>query len=207
MNRRYLRAALAAALLAPLVCAPARSTLPQNADAGSLEPDNGASALSAEETVRRWPGPARRVALLMLSKYGAPTRFGDDALVWLHNGPWEKTVAYRDGWPQYRNPEDQDYLRQVIGYRVPNDKVEPLLKFDPRVEGDQSTNELAARSDGERVNFLLLNLADDIVTETRTAEDARSFFTKTLELSAAGKSSPYMEGFLFTPPNEKTVTP
>jgi hypothetical protein len=207
MNRREVRAAVAAALLAPLVCVPARSTLPQVPDASAPEPEGRASAMSAEETVRRWPGPARRVALLMLSKYGPPTRFADESLVWLHNGPWEKTVAYRDGWPQYRAPEDQDYLRQVIGYRVPNDKVEPLLKFDPRVEADQDTNELAARSDGERVNFLLLNLADDIVTEKRTAEDARAFFAKTLELSAAGKSSPYMEGFLFTPPNEKTVTP
>jgi hypothetical protein len=45
------------------------------------------------------------------------------------------------------------------------------------------------------------------VTEKRTAANARDFRDRTLKLSSAGKSSPYMTGFQFEPPNEKTVTP
>jgi hypothetical protein len=208
MKRSDFLAIVSVGLLALLVCARAQSKLPQTPDGAAwVEPEVRAAALTAEETIKRWPAPAERVARVMLAKYGPPTRYGEDSLIWLHNGPWEKTVAYRDGWPQYKNQEEQDYLKQVIGYRVPEAKVEPILKFDPRVEVDSNTNELAARSGSERVNFLLLNLTDDIVTEKRGAEEAREFYEKTLQLAAAGKSSPYLEGFLFQPPNEKTVVP
>ncbi|MDD5303158.1 MAG: hypothetical protein PHS14_08615 [Elusimicrobia bacterium] len=195
MIRRDFQAMSAAGLLALLACACVQSKLPRTSGAGRVDAAARASAPTPEETILLWPAPAQRLAGAMLEKYGPPTRFDGDALIWLHNGPWEKTVAYRD------------HLKQVIGYRVPNDKIEPLLSFDPRVEADQNTNELSARSGSERVNFLLLNLADDIVTEKRTAAEARAFYAMTLRLEAAGKSSSYLEAFLFEPPNEKTVTP
>ena len=160
MNRLF-----TAGLLVLLLRAPAGSRLPQTADVARAETGERPPAATIDDTLKSWPEPARRSAQLMLSKYGPPTRFDDSSLVWLHNGPWEKTVAYRDGWPQYKNPDEQDYLRQVIGYRVPEDKLEAIMAFDPRVEADPSTNELAARSGSERMNFLLLNLTDDIVTE------------------------------------------
>jgi len=169
--------------------------------------EKGASGTAVDATLERWPAPARAVARAMIAAYGPPTRFDNASLVWLHHGPWEKVVAYRDGWPQSRVPEAQDYLRQVIGYRVPPDKLEGLLRFDPRIEPNPATNELAALSSSESDNFLLLNLADDIVTEKRTVANARDFRDRTKMLSSAGKSSPYTSGFLFEPPNEKTVTP
>ncbi len=193
MKRDILRAAVLGAVF---ICATAQSKLPQIPELNRAESGNDAAA--AEETLKHWPEASRLAARQMLARYGAPSRGSNDALVWLHNGPWEKTVARRDA---------MGVLEQTIGYRVPDAKVEPILKFDARVEIDQSTNELAARSGSERVNFLLLNLADDIVTEKRSAEDAKAFYAKALQLSAAGKSSQYLEGFLFEPPNEKTVTP
>jgi hypothetical protein len=197
------RAVVAVALL---ISVPALSKLPQ-IDDSFIGPEGGASGSAVEETLQRWPAPAQKVARAMIAEYGPPTRFDAISMVWLHNGPWEKTIVYRDGWPQYKVPEEQNYLRQVIGYRVPLAKLEPIMRFDPRIEADTSTNEVAARSPSEGVSFLLLNLADDIVTEKRTADNARDFFDRTLKLSSAGKSSPYMTGFLFDPPNEKTVTP
>jgi len=195
-----------AALIALLASAPAFSKLPQLEDP-SADHEKGGSGTGADRVLERWPGPARAVARAMIARYGLPTRFDDASLVWLHHGPWEKTVAYRDGWPQSKVPEEQDYLRQVIGYRVPPGKLESLMRFDARVEPNPATNELAALSSSESLNFLLLNLADDIVTEKRTVANARDFFVRTLKLSSAGKTSPYMTGFQFDPPNEKTVTP
>jgi hypothetical protein len=197
------RAIVAVALL---VSVPALSKLPQTEDA-FIGPESGAAGPAVEETLQRWPAPAQKVARAMIAEYGPPTRFDDASMVWLHNGPWEKTTVYRDGWPQTKVPEERDYLKQVIGYRVPLAKLEPIMRFDPRVEADSSTNELAARSPSEAISFLLLNLADDIVTEKRTPANARDFYDRTLRLAAAGKSSPYLTGFMFDPPNEKAVTP
>ena len=204
MNTRIVGAV---GLFALFACARAQSRLPQMPETARLEPEKEAVSPALESILANWPSSARRTAGLMLAKYGQPTRVADDELSWLHAGPWEKTVVYRDGRPHGANPVDQDHLKQTVGYRVPDDKIEPLLKFDPRVEADLRTNELAARSDNERINFLLLNLTDDIVTEKRGAEEAREFYVKTLQLSAAGKSSPYLEGLLFAAPNEQTVVP
>jgi hypothetical protein len=51
------------------------------------------------------------------------------------------------------------------------------------------------------MNFLALNLVDEIATGARSVEDARDFYSKTARLSKAGKSSAYMEGLLF--PNRR----
>lgn len=185
-------------LLALLACGPVSAKLPQ--EEAWVEPPNESTSRTPEETIRKWPETPQRLARLMIAKYGPPTRFSDDALVWLRNGPWEKTFVFRDA-------PAEDYLKQSIGYRVPPDKLEPLLRFDRRVETNTLTNELAARTGDERLNFLLLNLVDEIVTEKRGPEEASRFYDRTLRLAEAGRSSPYMAGFLFKPPNERTVTP
>ena len=197
----------AASLSALFICALAHSKLIQLPETSLADPGRAAFTRTPEDAVMLWPEPARSAALLMLVEYGPPTRSGDDALVWLHNEPWEKTVAYRDARTQGADLSAQNFLKQTIGYRVPDAKIEALRNFDPRITADQTTNELTVRSGSERVNFLLMNLADDIIMEKLTPEEARAFYLKTIRLSAAGKSSAYLEGFLFEPPNGKTVTP
>ncbi|UPT75570.1 MAG: hypothetical protein M0D55_07825 [Elusimicrobiota bacterium] len=86
-------------------------------------------------------------------------------------------------------------------------KLGDLPRFDERVAPNPDTNELTASALDERENFLLLNLADDLVTEKRGVADAQAFRDRVLRLSAAGKSSPYLAGFLFEPPNEKAIVP
>lgn len=193
MNRRAL------AVLLVVAGSSAVARLPQEADPAAPEPEARAARISVEETIQNWPAPARRNALLLLAEYGPPARFDAASLVWLRNGPWEKTVAYRDGWPQYKVPEDRDYLKQGISYRLPPERLEQIMSFDPRVEADPLTGELAARSQREGVNFLLLNLVDDIVAERMTIAQAREHLARTLQLEAAGKTSPYMLGLRFTP--------
>jgi hypothetical protein len=138
-----MKRAVFAVLAALLASAPALSKLPQ-LDESSTEPEKGASGAAVDRTLERWPAPARAAARAMIAEYGPPTRFDAASLVWLHQGPWEKTVAYRDGWPQSKVPEAQDHLRQVIGYRVPREKLEAILRFDPRVEPNPETNELCS---------------------------------------------------------------
>jgi hypothetical protein len=62
---------------------------------------------------------------------------------------------------------------------------------------DRTRNELSFRSDSEKKNFLALNLADEIISNWKDADSARQAFAEAVNLSRAGKSSPYMEGLRF----------
>jgi hypothetical protein len=156
-----------------------------------------AETRTPETVIQKWPEGARATAREMISKYGEPSRYTDGALVWFNNGPWQKTVVYSSAWPRFLGKKDKDYLEQTIAYRVPVEKVDDLKRFDRRLAVNESSGQLSSRSESEPMNFLALNLADEIVKEKRTVEDARDFYARTEKLSKAGKSSAYMSGFLF----------
>ena len=164
-------------------------------------PTEGTVASQTPETViLKWPEGARLTAGVMIAKYGEPTRWSEGALVWIANGPWEKTVVYRTAWPHFVGKRDKDYLEQTTAYKVPNGKIEDLMRFDRRLEVDAGRGMLSSRSESEAMNFLAVNLADEIATGKRSVEDARDFYTRVESLSKAGKSSAYTEGLLFPSP-------
>jgi hypothetical protein len=157
----------------------------------------GESSQKAETTIADWPESARAIARAMLQKYGEPERITDRGLLWEYNGPWRKTIAFRNASPHYRWIRDKDYLKQTIVYPIPDNKLAALARFDMRIKFDKSSGELSARSGSEALNYLALNLAQEIATDQRSVEDARAFYRKAQELSLSGKSSPYLEGFVF----------
>ena len=168
-----------------------------------------AGSLFARETsVEAWPLRSRTLVRALVEEYGIPNRLNEVEVVWYDNGPWRKTVVHRDSWSRLLGIRDNDNLEQIIGYRVPGDKIRSLKRFGRRIEFDKAGGELSSRAESQGLNYMALNLANEIITGTRTVEDARDFYRKTEELSKAGKSSPYLEGFLFTvEPNAKAVRP
>lgn len=166
-----------------------------------------AVASTAERVISSWPDLARSAARNMMAKYGKPDEVGEDALVWYGNGPWKKSIVHRRAWPHYSYMKDKDYLENTIGYAVPNDKLEDLTRFDKKLDVDQASAELSSRSDSEAMNYLALNLADEIVKGKRTVDEAREFAKKSARLMAAGKSSPYLNGFQFDVHNDASFNP
>ncbi|MDD5303416.1 MAG: hypothetical protein PHS14_09935 [Elusimicrobia bacterium] len=142
---------------------------------------------TAEEAMAGWPEPAKTAARITMAKYGNPDEIGADALVWRFNGPWARTVVHRRGWPHYADMADKDYLENTAVYRVPGGGPDADARFA----------EMSSRSESESLNFLVLNLAYDIIIGKRTMTQAREFAARTLRLAEAGKSSPYLEGLLF----------
>jgi hypothetical protein len=153
----------------------------------------------AQDVIKTWSPAPRALAEAMMEEYGEPNLVDDDALLWLHNGPWRKTTVYRTALYHATAGSDKDYLQQTIGYEVPADKVAALKLFDKKLELDTAAGELSSCSDSESSNYLALNLADEIVLGERSVADARSFYDRTLRLAAAGKSSLYMESLLRPP--------
>jgi hypothetical protein len=82
---------------------------------------------------------------------------------------------------------------------VPANRRSGLAAFSDAVLVSGDGTELAARSVNEDHNYLVLNLAVEIVKGIKTPAEARRFYDATLELKAAGKTSPYTEMLLFTP--------
>jgi hypothetical protein len=164
-------------------------------------------ARTPEAVVEKWPEGSRDVARVMIEKYGEPERFSDDALIWRDSGAWKRSVVYRSAWPRFFGGRDKDYLEQSIGYRVPDEAIPELGRFDKRIRVDQVSGELSARSESEPMNFLMLNLAEEIATGKRTAEDAREVYLKVVEFYEAGKSSPYLNGFVFSSDTDRFSSP
>ena len=168
---------------------------------GPLEPpvlnENSAAVKTPERVIRNWPALSMQEARVLIAKYGEPDDFDDDSLVWHWNGPWQETIVYRKARPSFTDGRKADILEQSIRYDVPQKKIAALERFDDRLEFDKASGELSARSGSESGNYLALNLADEIVGGKRTPSQARDFYRRTLKLAASGKSSPYLQGFLF----------
>lgn len=196
MNGRCGMIAAAALISAGLAGAPS--------NAATLTEDGPVQ--TPETTIRSWPSYAQDLAKMLIVKYGEPDDFSEKSLVWLNNAPWKKTVLFKTA-PRRAGASENDLLEQTISYQVPRKKVRELKRFNPHVSTDQVRGELSCVSDSESMNFLALNLADEIVAGRRTADEARDFYRRTVQIGPSGKSSAYTTRFLFEVRNEKAVAP
>ncbi|MFI5363541.1 MAG: hypothetical protein ACHQ49_16360 [Elusimicrobiota bacterium] len=165
--------------------------------AGPPPMEEKSASPAPEAVIQKWPERAQAAAREMIDEYGRPTRVTDGELVWVGVGPWQKTVVSRDAKPHFVGRLEKDFVEQTIAYKVPKEKIDELKRFDPRLTVEAAAGRISARSESEAKNYLALNLADEIVTDKRSADDARRFYLKVEELSRSGKSSPYLNGFLF----------
>jgi hypothetical protein len=102
---------------------------------------------------------------------------------------------------------DEDILEQAIGYRVPLDKFSELAIYDGSVIPERTNGEISARCEGEELNFLALNLANDICTGKIDAEKARLQYGEIKTAFARGEKHPYTQGLQFDVPSGGTPDP
>ena len=146
------------------------------------------SGKSLDSILFVWPEDSRRLARLMIAEYGPPDGATDDKLVWFDNGPWKKTVVRGRG---------KGRLEQSVAYRVASDGSGALAGFEGEVAADAKAGLLTARSGDESVNFLDLNLADDVLQGRRAPKDASARRREVLRLREAGRCEPYLTGLAF----------
>jgi hypothetical protein len=133
---------------------------------------------------------------MMIEKYGKPDRIETHRLIWEYRGPW-KRIAVWDEMGFFDNAPVARNIENTIAYKVPDDKREALKTFSRGLHVSAERDELSARSASEERNFLLLNLADDIVEGRLSPEDARLSYLRTVKLAEAGKTVDSMQGLLF----------
>jgi len=173
---------------------------------------SGAPALSAEsrmELAERvsagWAESPRLAAKLMIDRYGVPDEVGSSRMIWHASGPWKRTVV-RDLPRLYSGSRDADLgvIEQTVAYDLSPGDVERLVPFSRRLSFDPARMEMSSRADREEVNFLRLNLADDVLQGRIGVPEAKETFDRVLSLDAAGKTTRYLQGLSFGPGRAKT---
>ncbi len=157
----------------------------------------------------QWPSGPKETVRIMTQKYGLPTEATPSRVIWIKNGPWKETVVYKEETQHDFPKPHKDHIKQYIDYRVPVGKFDELAKYDGSVIVDRTKGEVAARCDKEEMNFLALNLANDIVNNKKNAEGAKEEYGK--QAMAFMKqdlvSAPYTQAFRFNVPHGGTADP
>lgn len=148
-------------------------------------------------SIREWPAKTQEAARFMIGKYGAPNEQTPTMLVWYATGPWKRTIVYREEIPHSFPKPHTDLMEQFIDYRVPAEKFDLLAAYDGSVIVERTKGEISARCDKEAMNFLALNLANDIVTGRRTVQQAREEYARQAMAFMSNQPAPYTQGLQF----------
>ena len=150
----------------------------------------------AQGVVNRWAEPSSVAGRQLLEEYGTPDDVTPRRLTWNHRGAWKRTEVWNRK-PIYLSPVDLAVMKQTVDYPMSVQQVGELMAFSDCLEIDLVRGELSSRSSREEVNYLTLNLADEIVRGGRTVAQAQTEFMRQLRLAASGKVTPYMTGLRF----------
>lgn len=146
--------------------------------------------------VAQWPQAAKTAATETIGKYGPPQDAADTLLVWRDNKPWKRTVVHKAEVQHDFPTPHKDVLEQTVNYKVPLNFFGPLATYNGSLLLDRTRGEMSARAQSEGENFLMINLAHEIIRGKRTVEDARKFHTETMQKLAAGQPSDYTHKLL-----------
>jgi hypothetical protein len=151
----------------------------------------------AEFVTDGWSDTSALAARRLIDQYGAPDEVRSTRLIWRGNGPWLETVV-SDVRPPFIEDEDLGVVAQSIQLSLGPGQAADVSAIDGRTIFDARRGVLTARSDSEELNFLRLNLADDVVAGRLGVKGARVAFLRDVSLEQAGKELPDMRGLRFS---------
>jgi len=160
------------------------------------------------ETVRmiieNWPAMSKKSANQTIDQYGPPNEAIASRLIWYNNGPWKRTIVYRDEVPHNFPQPHSDVIENFIDYQVPPDLFSELARFDGSVIVERTKGEVSARCDMEAANILALNMMHQIVTGRLTAQQAREVYSEQTAAFVMNRPAPYAEKLQFQLPGGNT---
>ena len=140
--------------------------------------------------VETWPLSSKSAIKELTKKYGLPQSLTQEMVIWEKTGPFKRSIVYKEEIIHQFPLQHSDILQQTIDYRVPQDKVSELSKFDGSLLIDRTKGELTSRNNKEEMNILAFNLADKIIRGEMTVEKARREYSKNADALAAGTTNP-----------------
>lgn len=85
----------------------------------------------------------------MIEKYGAPNEYTESMLIWNNNGPWKRTIVYKEEVDHHFPMPHKDVLEQFVNRNVPVEKFTELAQYDGSVIVERTKGEISARCDKE----------------------------------------------------------
>jgi len=170
----------------------------KNASSNQTAEELKARKTIAQRTVAGWQEKSRLAAAALIDKYGAPDELRSTSVVWHDRDPWKKIVV-RDAAPPYAGSRTTELgvVEETVVYALRPDQAKLLEAFGSTLSYDDKTGELTARSDSEPVNFLRVNLADEVVSGRLTVEQARDAYARMMALEESGKRTGYLSELRF----------
>jgi hypothetical protein len=151
-----------------------------------------------EQILNSWDGQPKERAIDLINKYEFPHEATMSRFIWYNNGPWKRTILYRESVPHYFPTPHVDFLTQTIDYRTPLVAYDDIAKFDGSVYPDRTRGEVSANCHMEEMNMLAINLFHDIVTQQKSVYEARMFYMETAKNYIENNIvSPYMKELQF----------
>lgn len=162
-------------------------------------------ATSVTSMTASWPDVTKEVIKKTMDKYGAPHEASASMLVWHNNGPWKRTIIYKQSVPHDFPMAHVDVMQQFVDFRVKPEKYDEMAQYDGSVVLERTNGEMSARCDKEEANFLAINLAHDVAHSKKTPAAARKFYADAVKQSMSGKMPPYMQKLQFDVPKGGTA--
>lgn len=153
---------------------------------------------SNKADVSNWPEASKMAVDEITGKYGPPDGITANELIWLNKGTWVKICITKMESKHNFPIEHTDMMTTSITYKVPEDKMDDLGKFDGSVTFDRTQGTMSARCDKEGNNFLALNLANDIITNKKTVDEARKMYGDIIKEKMNGGNPEYMNKLTFS---------
>lgn len=154
-----------------------------------------------EQVIKDWSKNPKESAERLLDYYGEPDEYSDSQLIWYDTDDgWKRTVLRNEEIPHEFPAPHTDYLEQFIDYQVPVEMYSKLAQFDGSIIAERTKGEMSARCGGTSMNFVAINLAHDIITETLSVEDAREEYARLYKAFQEGEKPPYTQEFQFSIP-------
>lgn len=185
----------ASAALAQKVIAP--TPLPAPGQTVAAPASSQAAHDWAARNLATWPVERQVLAAHLVTRYGEPQEMTATSLTWHENGPWKRTVLYKDGDLHNFPLPHRDVLWQTINYKVPLNKVVALLTYDGSILIDRTRGELTVHCDSEEANTLIFNIANTIVTGENTVEQAAAYHGQVVEGMRIHEPEEYPQKLLF----------
>ncbi len=165
----------------------------------SQSPPSTEALAWSQKNLAGWPEGTRRLGAQLMTKYGAPVEVTPRQVTWINSGPWVRTTLYKDGVAHNFATPHRNVLEQAVLYKVPVDKLVALAQFNRSLVVDLARGELVSSSDSEEINFLSVNVADDVVKGQRTAEEARIYFAQLVRAKMIKEPEKELQKLKFAP--------
>ncbi len=160
----------------------------------------------AAKNLKGWPPERQALAAHLVAKYGQPQDSSPRQISWFDNGPWKRTVLYRDGDLHKFPLSHRDVLWQTVNYKVALNRIAAILAYNGSILIDRTRGEITAHCDTEEDNMLTLNLADNVATGSDTVEQAKAYHAQVFEGLRIREPSEYAYKLRFATPGTNAAT-